>query len=106
MGRHSPLVISLSAADRKELEHWQRSTSFPAGLVKRARVILLLAEGGSLTKVGQQVGMARRIVRKWATRFVKDGPAGLADKPGRGRKPRFSPRSSHPSGEDGLRTAR
>ena len=106
MGRHSPLVISLSAENRKELERWQRSTSFPAGLVKRARAILLLAEGGSLTKVGQQVGMARRIVRKWATRFIKDGLVGLSDKPGRGRKPRFSPRSGHPSGQDGLRKAR
>jgi hypothetical protein len=44
-------------------------------------------------------------VRKWVTRFLKRRLAGLADQPGRGRKPVFSPGGGDPSGQDGLRAA-
>ena len=91
MGRHSPLVVVLSPEERQELQHWQRSTSTPAGLVRRAGAILLVSEGLCLSEVARRIGMGRRIVRKWATRFIKDRLAGLSDKPGRGRKPHFSP---------------
>jgi transposase len=83
--------VELSAAERTELERWQRTTTMPAGLVRRGRAMLLLADGNPLKDVIERSGMTARIVRKWARRFIKDRLAGLADRPRPGRKPLFSP---------------
>jgi hypothetical protein len=93
-GRKSPLVVILTVAERQELERWLRSTTLPAGLVRRARAVLLVAEGHSLSETAQLIGFSRKIVRRWVARFLKKRLDGLEDKSGRGRKPVFSPRSS------------
>jgi transposase len=49
--------------------------------------------------------LTEKHVRKWVQRFLKDRLAGLRDRPGRGRKPVFSPRGGAVRGEAGLRTA-
>ena len=69
----------------------QRKTTAPAGEVRRARVILLLAEHKDLTRTAQTVNMSPRHVHKWGQRFVQQGLPGLEDKPRSGRKPTFSP---------------
>jgi hypothetical protein len=38
------------------------------------------------------VGLTEKHVRTWVQRFLKDRLDGLRDRPGRGRKPVFSPR--------------
>jgi len=63
----------------------------PAVQVRRARAILLVSEGNSLAETGRMVGMGRPIVRVWGTRLTTKPIEGLNDKPGRGRKPSFSP---------------
>ena len=83
--------IVLSVGDRAELERYQRTTTKPAGEVRRARAILLLADGETLQYTAELVGLGRRIVRKWAWRFLEEGLPGLRDRPGRGRKPSFPP---------------
>lgn len=90
-GRKSPYVVALTEEERNELKRWVRTTSMPSGLVRRARAILLVSEGKSLAETGRIVGMGRRIVRFWVSRFIEDRIRGLKDKPGRGRKPTFSP---------------
>jgi transposase len=90
-GRKPGFVVVLSAEERSELERWQRLTTRPAGEVRRARAILLLAEQRTLKETAQYAGMTVVIVRKWAHRFLEERVAGLGDKPGRGRKPVFSP---------------
>lgn len=90
-GRHSSLSITLTEEEQKALEHWVRSSTQPAGLVRRARLILLLAQRLPLSEAARRVGIRRRFVYKWADRFLKHRLDGLADKPGRGRKPAFSP---------------
>jgi|SRR5687768_13027216 hypothetical protein len=102
-GRKSPYVIFLSPAERAELEHWQRSTTIQAGLAKRAKIILLRAEGLALSEIARRLAMGRRIVRKWLQRFINQRMRGLSDKPGRGRQPVFSPSGRDPSGQAGLR---
>lgn len=105
-GRHSSLKISLCPADRSTLEGWLRSTTLSAGLVRRARIVLAIAAGGlSVTAVSQAIPISRRLVYKWAERFLADGIDGLRDKPRPGRKPTFSPRGSHSCGQDRLRAA-
>jgi putative transposase len=90
-GRKSPYVVALTDQERNELNRWTRSLTMPSGLVRRAHAILLVSEGKSLTETGRIVGMGRRIVRLWVSRFAEKRIAGLKDKPGRGRKPTFSP---------------
>ena len=90
-GRKSPNVVALTEEERSELNRWIRSPTMRSGLVRRARAVLLVSEGKSLSEVGRMVGMGRRIVRLWVSRFNGQRIEGLKDKAGRGRKPTFSP---------------
>jgi hypothetical protein len=101
-GRTSAVRLSLSAEERHILEHWQRSTTIAAGLVRRGKIILLLAAGHSHSHVAQAVGVQRTVVRKWARRFLAQRLDGLADAPGRGAKGGFPPGGRHPRGAPGL----
>jgi CRP-like cAMP-binding protein len=85
-GRKTSLTIRLTPAERQTLLAWQRATTIRAGLVRRARIILFLADGVTITDIATAVGMSRRHTYKWIQRFVQDGLAGLEDKPGRGRR--------------------
>ena len=90
-GRTTSLTIRLTPAERQTLHAWQRSTTISAGRARRGRIILLLADGVPLTDIAATVGISRRFVYEWAQRFLAQGLAGLADKPGRGHR-RVSPR--------------
>ena len=73
------------------LKEIARATVYPYRDVVWARTILMLADGVSQAAVARRVGLRRRIVRKWAERFVDRGLLGLNDAPRSGRPPRFSP---------------
>jgi hypothetical protein len=105
MPPRTPIRIELSDAERCELERAARSQCDPHREVVRAKVILRLAEGHTVSAIGREVGLERRIVRKWAERFQRKRLQGLQDNPRSGRPPRFSPRSRSPSGEVGVRAA-
>ena len=104
-GRKTSLEVDVSADERRELESWQRSTTMRAGLVRRGRIVLLRAQGLSISDISRSVGMRRRHVAKWVTRFIAEGIDGLQDKRGRGRKPFFPSRPGHAPRQDGLRKA-
>jgi Helix-turn-helix domain len=98
-------VVSLTAEQREELDALLRRPSIVAGLAKRARAIVLLAEGANISATGRLVQMQRRHLYKWIARFRQLGVAGLSDGKRSGRPPVFSPRSRDSSGQDRLRTA-
>jgi hypothetical protein len=104
-GRKSSLRIVLTAEERIELQRRLRCTTTPAGLARRSRVILGVADGLALVQVARLVGMTEKHGRKWTRRFLERRLEGLHDRPGRGRKPVFSPRGRDVRGEDRLRTA-
>src|SRR5438132_14283587 len=83
-GRKTSLTIRLTPAERRTLLAWQRATTISAGRARRGRIILLVAEGRSITDIAATLGISRRFVYKWAQRFQQAGPGGLADQPGRG----------------------
>jgi hypothetical protein len=85
-GRKTSLAIHLTPADRQTLLTWQRSTLTPAGLARRARMLLLLADGMTITDAAATVGLSRRHAYKWIRRFMQEGLEGLHDKPGRGHR--------------------
>jgi hypothetical protein len=102
-GRKKTFSLELTDAQRAELQRWLRQTTLPAGLARRARVILLLSEGHSVTAAGQTAGLTPNNTRKWVRRFLAQGVAGLQEQPGRGRQPVFSPLGRAASSQDGLR---
>ena len=104
-GRKKSFSVSVSDSQRAALQQWLRSTTVAAGLARRARLILLLAEGRTYADAAQTAGLTIRNARKWALRFIRHGPSGLHDQPRPGRQPVFSPRGRAPSGQDGVRTA-
>jgi hypothetical protein len=103
MGWATPIRIELNESERTELETMARSHALAHGLVVRAKIILGVATGRSLSEVGREIGRGRRIVRKWAQRFCRKRMAGLCDEPRPGRRPVFSPGRGRTSGEAGLR---
>jgi putative transposase len=76
--------IELSEETRAVLEAMTRSRSLPHTLLRRARVVLLAAEGKPNGEIGRAVGLSRGMVGMWRQRFARQGLAGLYDelKPG------------------------
>ncbi len=56
-----------------------------AGLVQRARIVLLAAEGVSNTAIAERVGVSRPTVISWRERYESLGIDGLHDEPRSGR---------------------
>ena len=105
-GRKTALRVVLTPEERDQLEQHLRCTTTPLGFARRCRVVLGVADGLPLVEVARLVGLTEKHVRKWVERFLASRLAGLRDRPGRGRKPVFSPRGRDARGEDRLRTAR
>jgi len=85
-GRKTSLTIRLTPAQRQTLLAWQRATTVPAGLARRGRIVLLLADGMTITDAAATVGVSRRFVYKWIQRFVQEGLEGLEEKSRRDRR--------------------
>jgi hypothetical protein len=90
-GRTSALKIEMDIQTRKTLLSWLRRQKTPAGLAKRARAMLLLADGQTYSHTSSQVGLGERHLRKWAKRFIIQGISGLYDSSPTGASPGFFP---------------
>jgi len=97
-GRKTSLTIRLTPAQRQTLLAWQRATTIPAGQARRGRMLLLLADGMTITDIAAAVGISRRFVYKWVQRFVQEGLEGLQDKSRRNR--RIEPRLPGPADQN------
>lgn len=90
-GPRSARVVDLSDQERASLETLTRRTTAAVGLVRRARMILLAADGMPLDRIAREVGADRTIVRTWVDRYRAGGLAALQDRPRSGRPRTFSP---------------
>ena len=79
--------LLLRAGDQAELERLIRSSTVPAGLAQRARIVLLAAEGVANYVIAERVGVTRPTVNLWRSRYAEQGLVGLVDqkRPGRPR---------------------
>jgi len=77
--------------ERAALEVLTRRTTAAAGLVRRARIVLLAAAGMPLDRIARELGVQRNVVRTWVDRYREAGLAGLQDRPRSGRPRTFSP---------------
>ena len=88
MDRGRPLKpLEVSGSTREELESLSRSLSLAAGLVSRAKIVLLCADGFDNKAVVEEVGTSRQTVGKWRERFRTQGLMDLYDerRPGKPR---------------------
>jgi hypothetical protein len=86
MGRPKAALV-LSPEHREQLEALGSSRSLPAGLVSRARIVLLSATGKTNLQIARQLGLANATVGKWRRRFLEQDVSGLHGelRPGRPR---------------------
>ena len=85
IGRPRTFEIALTPETRAQLEDLAHSRSLPAGLVRRAQVILLSATGLANREIGATVQLSGAMVGHWRRRFRASGIAGLYDAPRSGR---------------------
>src|SRR5436190_15175871 len=79
--------VRLKPKVRKVLEARCRAPSTPQRDVKRARIVLLAADGRSTRSIAEEVGVQPRIVSNWRRRFAERGLGGLKDHPRAGKTP-------------------
>lgn len=84
MGRE--IEMKVSAKQRRELENIVSRPTEQAGLVRRARVVLLSADGVSGREIAKRLDLTAESVSRIRARFVAEGVLGLSDKPKAGRK--------------------
>jgi transposase len=77
--------LAIAHEDLSTLRQWSRSGAIRAGLVERAKILLLAAEGRSNTEIAQRVGCSRPTVILWRHRYAQHGLDGLHDRPRPGR---------------------
>jgi transposase len=82
--------LELDATQRRELQRIVGASTSTVREVRRARIILLRAEGKAQAEVAEAVQVNRPVVAVWERRFRKRGLAGLQDAKGRGRKSSLS----------------
>jgi homeodomain-containing protein len=86
MGRPKATLV-LDSELREQLESLASSRSLPAGLVRRAKIILLSASGKTNVEIARQLETSKVTVSLWRCRFLAHGVSGLYDelRPGRPR---------------------
>jgi transposase len=79
--------LLLREGDQAELERLTRSSTVPAAMARRARIVLLAAEGAANYAIAERVGVSRPTVNLWRSRYAEAGLAGLVEeqRPGRPR---------------------
>jgi len=86
------LPIKLSDEQRLELERRVRSQTIDARAARRARIILLAADGTANHEIARRLEISRNQVIAWRSRFVHDGFEAIkSDRPRSGRKARIDP---------------
>jgi transposase len=86
MGRKGIEVV-LSELEREQLLSMSRSRSLPHALVRRAKIVLMAADGHTSQEIATQCEVTPPAITHWKKRFVAHGLAGLHDeaRPGRPR---------------------
>jgi transposase len=84
--RVAPRVV-LADEQRTTLQRWSRGRATPARLVRRAKIVLLAAEGKENIEIAKEIGVERTIVGRWRRRFVEKGLPGIEKDAPRGGRP-------------------
>jgi transposase len=81
--------LELPADIHSKLSDWSKAHGTPQQVVKRCRLVLLMASGVPAARAAKTVGTNRHTAELWRDRFREHGPDTLWEiATGRGRKPR------------------
>ena len=69
--------IKLTKIERKELERISRAQAVSVAQSRRARLILLLAQGAKWVSIREKLGCDTRFISRWRGRFIAERLAGL-----------------------------
>jgi DNA-binding CsgD family transcriptional regulator len=78
-------ALALREGERERLADLARLPSVPSGLAKRARMVLLAADGVPNAQIARTVGVSRPTVISWRDRYLQGGVGALEDEPRPGR---------------------
>ena len=89
-GRLRSFTVKLS--EEKEEKHevlnsYARSRSLPHALARRAKIVVMAADGLSNSAIVRKLDVSNPTVTNWCRRYIANGIAGLYDLPP-GRRPR------------------
>ena len=84
------VAIELAVSERRELDELARRRRTAQGLARRARIVLLAAEGLENKTIAAELGAAPDTVGVWRRRFVERRLEGLHDEPRPGTPRRIS----------------
>ena len=83
-------AIELTFEQRRRLTKLTNSTTISVRLARRARIVLLAADGLSNVAIARALGVGRLQVARWRCRFAAGGIDAIrADRPRSGRRPRI-----------------
>ena len=85
MGAHPAPALVVTAAEVAALRSIVRAGTSEQRAVRRARIVLLAAEGVANTRIAGEVGVSLPTVLLWRSRFAEHGLDGLTDAPHPGR---------------------
>ncbi len=71
--------IELDHEVKEHLQSITRSLALPHGLVRRAKIILMAAEGTNNKTIAEKIKLSRFMVGMWRKRFLEQGLMGLYD---------------------------
>lgn len=79
----SAVALPVSADDQAVLRRWAHATQASAALVRRAKILVLAAEGVANTEIAERLGISRPTVIAWRRRYAREDspaswPTGLA----------------------------
>ncbi len=81
--------VELSEKETKTLTIWSRGRRTPTRLMKRAKIVLMAAQGQQDKTIAELLGIDRRQASRWRRRFIERRLAGIEkDLPRGGRKAR------------------
>jgi transposase len=91
MSRKLP-ALTMDSSQEQHIRQWLSAHGTPQQVALRCRIVLAAAAGQSESAIAERLGIHRKTVSLWRSRFTEGGLESLWQiAPGRGRKPTYGP---------------
>lgn len=80
-GRPRSFTVKLSEEEHEVLNSYARSRSLPHALARRAKIVVMAADGLSNNAIARKLDVSNPTVTNWCRRYIANGVAGLYDLP-------------------------
>ena len=80
-GRPRSFTVKLSEEEHEVLNSYARSRSLPHALARRAKIVMMAADGLSNSAIARKLDVSNPTVTNWCRRYIANGIVGLYDLP-------------------------